>query len=57
MADAKMKTILGRALRGVAYGFAATTAVVALSVAPAQAEENGGVEIQADTCSGGRFCM
>ncbi|MDA1362740.1 peptidase inhibitor family I36 protein [Glycomyces luteolus] len=57
MADAKMKTMLGRALRGAAYGLAATTAAVVLSVAPAYAEENGDVEIQADTCSGGRFCM
>ncbi|GAA2153434.1 MULTISPECIES: peptidase inhibitor family I36 protein [Glycomyces] len=53
MSHAKIKMLLGRALRGAAYGFVATSAVVALSVAPAQADE----EADAGTCAGGRFCM
>jgi hypothetical protein len=57
MSDAKIKTLLARALRGAAYGFVATSAVVALSVAPAQAEEQAEVQADASLCSGGRVCM
>jgi hypothetical protein len=53
MSDAKIKMLLGRALRGAAFGFVATSAVVALSVAPAQADERADASI----CAGGRICM
>ncbi|HEY1093439.1 MAG TPA: peptidase inhibitor family I36 protein [Glycomyces sp.] len=53
MSKSTTKTLLGRVLRGAAYGFVATSAVVALSVAPAQAEERADASI----CAGGRFCM
>jgi len=57
MAGSKTKALIGRLGRGAAFGFAATTAIVALGAVPAQAQEGSVVDAQDWSCDSGRMCM